>query len=275
MEVTSLWSLSVDCADDAGIISCGQLQQPRSIHADCQCKDAVHVLATVPSSLRSSSEIYRSTSRLDITKLPHNRHGVPRQSLVNELYAMTHFSGAVSCGDQLLWLPVEWFAKETWLSRLDQQSYERLTIYKLYCYTEANRRGGFRWTFHGAYSPTIRTSHYGYTDERWQAYILQSSLNKLRNVVFLCQQCFCLEAIISYSLDGSEIALAVYGHKKTAEQRTIIQQYGGTLAVHGWQDLEYLPHSINPLKCRCNYITTSKCNSPPINTQCTNHYIAV
>jgi len=53
--------------------------------------------------------------------------------------------------------------------------------------------------------------------------------------------------------------LTLYGHIKTAEQRTIIQQYG-TWLVH-WP-LRGGPAQSPP---RC-----TKCNSPPINDQCTN-----
>ena len=47
--------------------------------------------------------------------------------------------------------------------------------------------------------------------------------------------------------------LTLYGHIKSAQQRTVIQQYGD------W----YTGPAQSPPRC-------TKCNSPPINGQCTN-----
>jgi len=51
----------------------------------------------------------------------------------------------------------------------------------------------------------------------------------------------------------------LYGHIKTAEQRTIIQHYGGSV-IDGWA-VTFGTRA--PPRC-------TKCNSPPINGQCTN-----
>jgi len=74
-------------------------------------------------------------------------------------------------------------------------------------------------------------------------------------------------------------ALTLYGHSKTAQQRTIIQQYRDRyMAVNGWAvtfgtarrggDWAGCGPAQSPPRC-------TKCNSPPINGQCTNlmwHY---
>ena len=68
-------------------------------------------------------------------------------------------------------------------------------------------------------------------------------------------------------------SLTIYGHIITAKQRTIIQQYGDwyTMAVDGWA-VTFVQRGGTWSDCgpahsppRC-----IKCNSPPINGQCTN-----
>jgi len=77
------------------------------------------------------------------------------------------------------------------------------------------------------------------------------------------------------------MTLTLYGHIKTAQQWTTIQQNGDLFLVH-WRLMgARLLHLVQrggawagcgpaqaPLRC-------TKCNGPPINGQCTNHCIAI
>jgi len=65
--------------------------------------------------------------------------------------------------------------------------------------------------------------------------------------------------------------LTLYEHIKTAEQRTIIQQYGGWYTGRWWVGC-YIWYREKGAWAGCGQSPPrcSKCNSPPINGQCTN-----
>jgi len=72
------------------------------------------------------------------------------------------------------------------------------------------------------------------------------------------------------------LILIFNGHIKTAEQRTIIQQYTaiGTLVVDGWAvTFGKARRSLGGLRPRPVPFSCTKCNSPPINRQCTNYIL--
>jgi len=70
------------------------------------------------------------------------------------------------------------------------------------------------------------------------------------------------------------MTLILYGHIKTAEQRTIIQQYGNWYTGRWWVGCDFWYSQAGRTSAGCGPAQSpprcTKCNSPPINGQCTN-----
>jgi len=120
---------------------------------------------------------------------------------------------------------------------------------------------------------------------QWRNFCTWSLTFKLR-FKFYC--CFIILTFLFFALDCCNVrpvllivceaikvmicCLTLYGHIKTAQQWTIIEQYGDWYTGRWWAGLHLVQRGGAWASCglaqsppRC-----TKCNSPPINGQCTN-----